>query len=321
MSHHRPVLRRGPVGVLPEARRRHCSRDLRFVLPAGRPTRCDHCRLGVCRGHAAVGPTPEGLEASILEMTKRFSEAERRLRAEASPKLLAEVFPGLPAGPRRPGDWHRRAHEDTRCRCGRSRMTPPICVAGARHRVDGRRVDCVRPRRLVGPPAEPRVINLRSRGWATARFLPFLVAAARADVQSGLPEAHRGSIPAAPPADCVKRRDFADSYSAAEIERSCTTQARLPDVAAELWWEQRSAQPARWERDVAPPFERRFYRSCVKLQSQPVRRAESVQVGLATVTWLDEFKTRGLDERRLLRAAESLGHGPWFVFLITCCES
>ena len=58
-------------------------------------------------------------------------------------------------------------------------------------------------------------------------------------------------------------------------------QPRHSGLAA-LWWEQRSAQPARWDVMVAAPFGRRFYQNLLTLR----RAGDSVriQVGLATVT-------------------------------------
>ena len=106
-------------------------------------------------------------------------------------------------------------------------------------------------------------------------------------------------FPTPPPLRDGSRRTFAGVAQRGRVVELAAEEARTQGLA-EVWWRTRSTQPTEWAGKTV-------YQNLVTLEESP---RVDVQVGIAAVTFKD---AGGLDERRLLRPAQSVGHGPRLV--------
>jgi hypothetical protein len=237
------------------------------------------------------GPTPEGLEDRVLEMTRRFAAVDAELQHRQQQATLKHVFPEMAdaAGIK---ELYARGRADgvpfrPEAGVGAQGAGPAAPFA---HDAEGAmaaelslllRVTQVMEDvwvaceldRWWGHPLNLGWINLFAR-WATSppfQFWwpllgPMFSPGFRKFIQQRFPMGAEGTGAegAAPQKGSVE-----------EI-----AQPRQSGLAA-IWWEERSAQPARWNTPVSPPYRCRFYQNLLDLK----RGASSVriQVGLAAV--------------------------------------
>ena len=225
------------------------------------------------------GPTPAGLMDRVLEMTKRFAEAESRLIKEASRGLVTEVFPELVAGTHA----HAPAQAQAPANMGDQPPSSPPSVAADLMLL-------VRVTQLMEDawtacdldtwwhhPLNLGWINTFAR-WATAPSFKFWWPIIAPMFSPGFRNFIEDRFPTPPPVERPTEKYLAGVVQrgrVAPFTESAPGATHLP--LAELWWKTRSTQPRHWEG-------RRLFQNLVVLGDQPSAQPDEVQVGIAAVT-------------------------------------
>ena len=241
------------------------------------------------------GPTPEGLEERVLEMTRRFAAVDAELQHRQQQATLKHVFPEMAdaAGIKELYAHGRADGVPFRPEAGVGGQgagpAPPVA-----HDAEGAmaaelslllrvmqvmedvwvacQLDC-----WWGHPLDLGWINVFAR-WATSppfQFWwpllgPMFSPGFRQFVQQRFPIGPAGSGAGG----AVPQKGLVEEVA----------QPRQSGLAA-IWWEERSAQPARWNAPVSAPYRCRFSQNLLDLK----RGASTVriQVGLAAVIFHD----------------------------------
>ncbi|HVG87114.1 MAG TPA: hypothetical protein VM820_21500 [Vicinamibacterales bacterium] len=227
------------------------------------------------------GETPEGLQDRVLEMTRRFGALEAELQQRQAQGLFKDVFPEMRYIP--------DAIKDQYARAGSGSGGPAPAAVDADTAMASELSMLLRVTQLMedvwlacqldrwwAHPLNLGWINLFAR-WATSPPFRFWWPVLAPMFSPGFRQFIQQRFPL--------REDINDLMGAiADPHKGWIEQIAQPRHSglAALWWEQRSAQPARWDVMVAAPFGRRFYQNLLTLR----RAGDSVriQVGLATVT-------------------------------------
>jgi GNAT superfamily N-acetyltransferase len=224
----------------------------------------------------AWGPTPEGLEERVLEMTQRFAAVDAELQQRQQQAMLQDVFP------------------EVRDIVGDRKKSPPSEGTGARAPVASSQETLAAELSILlkvmqvmedvwmacqldrwwSHPLNLGWINLFAR-WATSPPFQFWWPLLSPMFSPGFRTFIEQRFP---------RREGTGAKTAI-IQRGEVEEVAQGDIAglAETWWKQRSAQPMPWTRPLSAPFTRRLYQDRLEL----VRDQASVriQVGLAAVTF------------------------------------
>jgi len=236
------------------------------------------------------GPTPEGLEARVLEMTKRFGALEAELQLRQSSGLLAGVFPELqhvPADVKRA--WVPAA-------------PAPIApaAAGAPQAPGAHDADGVLSSELAFLLRATQLmedvwltceldrwwfhdlnlgwINLFAR-WATSEAFRFWWPLLAPMFSPGFRRFIQERFP-------MRENQAALSSALANPQQGRVRQVDRPgDGLAATWWQQRSTQPVRWDEPLPASCRRVFYENVLTLP-RPAGDVE-MQASLAAVTVCD----------------------------------
>jgi hypothetical protein len=237
------------------------------------------------------GPTPEGLEDRVLEMTRRFAAVDAELQHRQQQAMLRHVFPEMAdaAGIK---ELYARGRADG----VPVKPEPGAGVPGAGlaapfpHDAEGAmaaelslllRVMQVMEDvwmacqldRWWGHPLNLGWINVFAR-WATSPPFQFWWPLLSPMFSPGFRQFIQQRFP---------MRPGASSAESAAPQKGWVDEVAQPRQSglAAIWWEQRSAQPARWNTQVPAPYRCRFYQDLLELKRGDA--AVRIQVGLAAV--------------------------------------
>jgi hypothetical protein len=239
------------------------------------------------------GATPEGLEDRVLEMTRRFSALDAELEQRLQLGLLTHVFPEITEaavvkalGSSEVGD-QVSVTEAAGCNVsGHSGTASGLSVEDAMAAELSLLLRVVQVMEDVwvacqldrwwGHPLNMGWVNLFAR-WATSPPFQFWWPLLSPMFSPGFRQFIQQRFP--------MRADRANLASA----NATPQEGRVEPIAkpersglAAIWWEERTAQPARWNTKPSPPCGRTFYQNLVELKRGD--RTAQIQVGLAAVT-------------------------------------
>jgi hypothetical protein len=239
------------------------------------------------------GPTPEGLEDRVLEMTRRFAAVDAEMQRRQQQAMLKQVYPEMADAAGIKGLYTRGLADGVPFKAEKAGGQGSGVAAPMPHDAEGAMaaelslllqvmqvmedvwVACQLDR-WWGHPLNLGWINLFAR-WATSPPFQFWWPLLSPMFSPGFRQFIQQRFPVRPESSegsAVPQKGWVDEVA----------NPRQSGLAA-IWWEERSAQPARWHTTVPAPYRCRFYQNRLEL-----RRGDStvrIQVGLAAVMFHD----------------------------------
>lgn len=222
------------------------------------------------------GPTPEGLEERVLEMTQRFAAVDAELQQRQQQTMLHDVFPEVRdiVGERKAFPSPESTGERVPVAASQEALAAELSILLKVMQVMEDVWMACQLDRWWSHPLNLGWVNLFAR-WATSPPFQFWWPLLSPMFSPGFRTFIEQRFP---------RREGTGA-TLAIAQKGSVEEVVEGEIAglAEIWWKQRSAQPMPWTRPESASFTRRYYQDRLELvrDRAPVR----IQVGLAAVTF------------------------------------